>query len=85
MNSNRFFAELKRRNVYPAAALYRISAWLIAQITTQIFPFCNAPNSAVRFVIIRLALGFPNAMALAWNTQPLQRNRFFDAWHTVWD
>ena len=30
MNSNRFFAELKRRNVYPAAALYGMSAWLIA-------------------------------------------------------
>jgi hypothetical protein len=85
MNSKRFFVELKRRNVYRAAVLYGMSAWLIAQITTQIFPFSNVPNSAVRFVIIALALGFPIAMALRWNTQPLQRNRVFDAWHRIWN
>jgi hypothetical protein len=85
MNPNRFFAELKRRNVYHAAVLYGVSAWLIAQVTTQIFSFFNVPNSAVRFVIIALTLGFPNAMALAWNTQPLQRNQVFDGWHTAWN
>jgi TolB-like protein/Tfp pilus assembly protein PilF len=66
MNPKRFFAELKRRNVYRAAVLYGMSAWLLAQITTQIFPFFNVPNSAVRFVIIALVLGFPIAMTLAW-------------------
>jgi TolB-like protein/Tfp pilus assembly protein PilF len=66
MNPKRFLAELKRRNVYRAAMLYGMSAWLLAQITTQIFPFFNVPNSAVRFVIIALALGFPIAMVLAW-------------------
>ena len=66
MNPKRFFAELKRRNVYRAAVLYGMSAWLIAQITTQIFPFFNVPNSAVRFVIIALVLGFPIAMTLSW-------------------
>ncbi len=66
MNPRRFFVELKRRNVYRAAVLYGMSAWLLAQITTQIFPFFNVPNSAVRIVIIALALGFPIAMVLAW-------------------
>src|SRR5438132_3170990 len=66
MNPRRFFVELKRRNVYRAAVLYGMSSWLLAQITTQIFPFFNVPNSAVRFVIIALALGFPMAMVLAW-------------------
>jgi len=66
MNPKRFFAELKRRNVYRAAVLYGMGAWLLAQITTQIFPFFNVPNSAVRFVIVALVLGFPIAMALAW-------------------
>jgi hypothetical protein len=66
MNPKRFFVELKRRNVYRAAVLYGMSAWLIAQITTQIFPFFNVPNSAVRFVIIALVLGFPIAMTLSW-------------------
>jgi TolB-like protein/Tfp pilus assembly protein PilF len=66
INLKRIFAELKRRNVYRAAVLYGMSAWLLAQITTQIFPFFNVPNSAVRFVIIALILGFPIAMALSW-------------------
>ena len=66
MNPTRFFAELKRRNVYRAAVLYGMGAWLLAQIATQIFPFFNVPNSAVRFVIIALVLGFPIAMALSW-------------------
>ena len=65
MNLPKFFAELKRRNVYRAAVLYGMGAWLLAQIATQIFPFFNVPNSAVRFVIIALVLGFPIAMALS--------------------
>jgi TolB-like protein/Tfp pilus assembly protein PilF len=66
VNLPKFFAELKRRNVYRAAVLYGMGAWLLAQIATQIFPFFNVPNSAVRFVIIALVLGFPIAMALSW-------------------
>ena len=66
MSPKNFFAELKRRNVYRAAVLYGMGAWLLAQIATQIFPFFNVPNSAVRFVIIALVLGFPIAMALSW-------------------
>ena len=66
MNLSKFFAELKRRNVYRAAVLYGMGAWLLAQIATQIFPFFNVPNSSVRFVIVALAAGFPIAMVLAW-------------------
>src|SRR5919198_4311997 len=66
MNSGNFFAELRRRNVYRAAVLYGMGAWLLAQIATQVFPFFNVPNSAVRFVIVALIAGFPIAMVLAW-------------------
>ena len=43
-----------------------MTAWLLAQVATQIFPFFEIPNSAARFVIIALVLGFPIAMLLAW-------------------
>ena len=66
MNPKRFLAELKRRNVYRAAVLYGMGAWLLAQIATQIFPFFDVPNSAVRFVIVSLVFGFPIAMVLSW-------------------
>ncbi|HEY6111583.1 MAG TPA: tetratricopeptide repeat protein [Chthoniobacterales bacterium] len=62
----KFFAELKRRNVYRAAVLYGAAAWLLAQVATQIFPFFNVPNAAIRIVIVALVVGFPIAMGLAW-------------------
>jgi TolB-like protein/cytochrome c-type biogenesis protein CcmH/NrfG len=61
-----FFAELKRRNVYKVAVAYAVVAWLLAQVATQIFPFLEIPNWAIRLVIVLLALGFPVALILAW-------------------
>ena len=66
MNPGNFFAELKRRNVYRAAVAYGVVAWFFTQLTTQVFPFFDIPNAAIRFVVIALALGFPIAMCLAW-------------------
>src|SRR5215475_11557130 len=66
VNPTRFLTELKRRNVYRAAVAYGVVAWFLTQLTTQVFPFFEIPNSAVRFVVIALAVGFPIAMLLAW-------------------
>jgi TolB-like protein/Tfp pilus assembly protein PilF len=66
VNPTNFFAELKRRNVYRAAVAYGVVAWFLTQLTTQVFPFFEIPNSAVRFVVIALAIGFPIAMLLSW-------------------
>src|SRR4030095_14382275 len=41
-------------------------AWLLTQVATQVFPFFNIPNSAVRLVIVALLMGFPIAMLVAW-------------------
>jgi TolB-like protein len=66
VNPTNILTELKRRNVYRAAVAYGVVAWFLTQLTTQIFPFFEIPNSAVRFVVIALAVGFPIAMLLAW-------------------
>ncbi len=66
MNSRNFFAELKRRNVYKVAIAYGVVSWLLIQITTQVFPFFEIPNWAVRLVVLLLILGFPVALILAW-------------------
>jgi hypothetical protein len=66
VNPTNFFAELKRRNVYRAAVAYGVVAWFLTQLTTQVFPFFEIPNFAVRFVVIALAVGFPIAMLLSW-------------------
>src|SRR6476661_8230609 len=61
-----FFAELKRRNVYRVAVAYAVVAWLLVQIATQVFPFFEIPNWAVRLVVVLLLLGFPVTLILAW-------------------
>ncbi|MCA1659142.1 MAG: hypothetical protein LC642_01160, partial [Verrucomicrobiaceae bacterium] len=66
MNPRNFFSELKRRNVYRVAVAYAVVAWLLIQIATQLFPFFEIPNWAVRLVVLLLALGFPIALILAW-------------------
>jgi TolB-like protein len=66
MDPKNFFGELKRRNVYRAAVAYGVVAWFLTQLTTQVFPFFEIPNSAIRFVVIALAVGFPIAMCLSW-------------------
>jgi hypothetical protein len=66
VNPTKFVTELKRRNVYRAAVAYAVVAWFLTQLTTQVFPLFEIPNSAMRFVVIALAVGFPFAMLLAW-------------------
>ncbi len=48
MNLRKFLAELKRRNVYRVAIAYAVVAWLLMQIATQVFPFLEIPNWAIR-------------------------------------
>jgi TolB-like protein/Tfp pilus assembly protein PilF len=60
------FEELKRRHVVRVAIAYVVAAWLLVQIATQLFPFFDIPNWAVRLVVILLAIGLPVAVAFAW-------------------
>jgi len=66
MSERNFFAELKRRNVYKVAVAYAIIAWLLVQIATQVFPFFEIPNWAVRLVVLVLIAGFPVALVFSW-------------------
>jgi TolB-like protein len=61
-----FFVELKRRKVYRVAVAYAVASWLLIQIATQVFPFFEIPNWAVRLVVVVLLLGFPIALILSW-------------------
>src|SRR5215203_354739 len=61
-----FFAELKRRNVYKVAVAYAVVGWLLVQIATQVFPFFEIPNWAVRLVVLLIVIGFPIALVMAW-------------------
>src|SRR6266516_7263506 len=82
MNSRNFFAELKRRNVYKVAIAYAVVAWLLMQIATQVFPFLEIPNWAIRLVIVLIVIGFPIAIVIAWafelTPEGLKRTEFAD-------
>ena len=66
MNARNIFTELKRRNVYKVAVAYAVAGWLLIQVATQVFPFLEIPNWAIRLVIFLTALGFPIALVIAW-------------------
>ena len=64
---NDFFSELKRRNAYKVAVAYAVVGWLLAQVATQVFPFLEIPNWAVRLGCDSAdRLGFPVALILSW-------------------
>ena len=66
MDPKQFFGELKRRNVYKVAVAYAVVAWLLVQVTTQVFPFFEVPAWAIRLVILILVIGFVVALAFSW-------------------
>ena len=82
MDVQKFFAELKRRNVYKVAVAYAVVGWLLIQIATQIFPFFEIPNWGVRLVVLIIAIGFPIGLILAWafelTPEGLKRTEFAD-------
>ncbi len=65
MKIDNFFAELKRRNVYKVAVAYAIVGWLLVQVATQVFPFFEIPNWAVRLIVLAIVIGFPIALERA--------------------
>jgi TolB-like protein/Tfp pilus assembly protein PilF len=82
MNVRSFLAELKQRNVYKVGIAYALVAWLLMQVASQIFPFFEIPNWAVRLVVLLLIVGFPVALILAWaldlTPESLKRTEFAD-------
>jgi len=61
-----FFAELKRRNVLRAGALYIGAAWALSQGVAQLLPVFDYPNWVVRWFVIAAMIGFPFAMLFSW-------------------
>jgi TolB-like protein/tetratricopeptide (TPR) repeat protein len=60
------FAELRRRKVFQAAAVYLAVAFIVAQVADIVAPGLNLPAWTVTFVLFLLILGFPVVVALAW-------------------
>jgi len=61
-----FWSELKRRNVFRVGIAYLAGIWLLLQVASVVLPSFDAPQWAMRAIILASALGFPVAVVLAW-------------------
>lgn len=61
-----FFAELQRRHVYRAGAMYAVGGWLGVQVATQVLPFFDVPNWVIRGTVLAIVLGMPVVLLLSW-------------------
>jgi adenylate cyclase len=62
----RFFAELKRRGVFRAAALYGTVAFVAIEASDLVLPRLSVPEWTVTLVVWLALVGFPVALVLAW-------------------
>jgi adenylate cyclase len=65
-SAHRFVEELNRRNVLRAGAAYIVIAWLAAQVADLLLETFAAPDWAMQFVVLALAIGLPVALVLSW-------------------
>lgn len=76
--SSGFFAELKRRRVFRATAVYLVVAWVILQLSDIVVPALGLPDWVITLVLAILVLCLPLAVVLAWifdlTPQGLQRD-----------
>jgi TolB-like protein/Tfp pilus assembly protein PilF len=61
-----FFEELKRRNVIKVGIAYAVGAWLLLQLTDVLIDLLGLPDTAGKYVILLLVVGFPLALFFAW-------------------
>ena len=66
MKKTSLLAELRRRNVLRAGALYAGTAWALAQGTAQLFPVFGVPDWIVRWLIAAAVIGFPFFLVFSW-------------------
>src|SRR5204863_8713444 len=66
MDAKTFFTELRRRNVYKVAAAYAVLAWLMVDAVCLLLFGHEQRPSAVKAVIVILALGFVVALYISW-------------------
>ena len=59
---NKFWHELRRRNVFRVATVYLITAWLVIQIAVSVFPVLRLPSWVTTFVVVLFIIGQPTSV-----------------------
>ena len=63
---NRFIKELRRREVFRTAGLYVGVCWILIEGASVVLPAFEAPDWAMKAIIITAIVGFPIMLVLAW-------------------
>ncbi|MEE8295003.1 MAG: hypothetical protein V3R64_04765, partial [Sphingomonadales bacterium] len=63
---NKFFRELKRRNVFKVGVAYAIVAWVILQFADVVSDTMNFPDWIAQAVLMLLGVGFPVFLLFSW-------------------
>jgi TolB-like protein len=63
---DKFFQELRRRNVVRVAGVYAVAGWVLVQIATTLEESMNLPDWFDGLVVALLLIGLPLALILAW-------------------
>ena len=73
MNPKKFFAELKRRNVYKVAVAYIVAGWALSQGIAQVFPIFDVPIWVIWLLVLFIIVGLRSVLA------PLRQDPRFQA------
>lgn len=58
--------ELRRRRVFRVAGMYIVGTWLVIQVADMLFSASGLPETALRYLFIAAATGFPIALIFGW-------------------
>ena len=82
---NVLLAELKRRHVFRAVAVYAVAAWAMVEVASTILPVFPIPDpdAVIRIIVVVVVLFFPLVLVLAWafdlTVQGVQRTEAVEA------
>lgn len=63
---NKFFNELKRRNVIKATIAYIVVGWVLLQVASIVLPIANAPDWVLKTFTFFLIIGLPVWLLISW-------------------
>ncbi len=58
--------EARRRRVFRTAGIYVVSAWVVVQVFSEVFPALDIPAGAIRYVWLGALIGLPIAIVFGW-------------------
>lgn len=63
---NKFFEELKRRNVIKSALAYLVVVWVLLQIFSILLPIVSAPEWILQGITLLMVIGLPIWIIVSW-------------------